>query len=234
MKLLTCLALLLCAVTIRAEDIEPAIYTTALIAPVDEAPCLDCRGVGKKTSTVRTIRTHTNLAKNFLVTCRTCEGRGHLRRALRFNERLERQQARLQDFLSQHLAACHVPIAGCYVAREVAETLKPLAYARMALSHPAPCKACYGLGLEACRKCKGEGSVIERERDPETGKRVERTLPCPTCFGRSSQPCRRCDGEGLRPLCKRCDGTGVQMSKAKRDTPEQPERCRTCKGEGRR
>ena len=169
----------------------------------------------------------------FIVTCRTCKGAGHHVRRLSPAERIERQRTQRQQFDREQLAAGHVPLAGAYTERSATDELSPEAFAHLAQRCPKPCKTCLGLGIEPCRKCKGTGQITERERD-EDGEIVETEVNCPTCHGTATQPCRRCDGSRLAPLCKKCGGTGVVMGKAKNDLPAQLERCRSCKGEGRK
>ncbi len=231
-----CLALgmaLVLAMALNAEDSAPLFLPPADVQPVADAPCLICHGAGKTTAEDRGVRSSTTGKTVFIVTCRTCKGAGHHVRRLSPAERIERQRAQRQQFDREQLAAGHVPLAGAYTERSATDELSPEAFAHLAQRCPKPCKTCLGLGIEPCRKCKGTGQITERERD-EDGEIVETEVNCPTCHGTATQPCRRCDGSRLAPLCKKCGGTGVVMGKAKNDLPAQLERCRSCKGEGRK
>ncbi len=227
------LAFSLLAFALRAEEVAQLCLPPADAQPVADAPCLVCHGAGKTTAEDRGVQSSTTGKTPFVVTCRVCRGTGHHVRRLAPAERLERQRAQRQRFDREQLAAGHVPLAGAYAERGAADALAPEAFARLAQRCPKPCKACLGLGIEPCRKCKGLGKVTERERGDDS-EAVETEANCPTCHGTATQPCRRCDGARLAPLCKKCGGTGATMGKAKKDLPARLERCRSCKGEGRK
>ena len=111
------------------------------------------------------------------------------------------------------------------------------AYAPLAARFPKRCKACLGLGVDACGRCDGTGVTERRERtEDEDGETVYETIKeaCEKCGGTGALPCRRCDGSGLAKICSRCDGMGTVEAKAKRDVPAHTALCRACKGDGRR
>ncbi len=210
------------------------------------APCMTCGGTGKRWTDNPGIKTNTSYryadedkrlsgAKTLRaqVTCNDCKGKGRLVRPLTPQEQLRMQRAQRQTFDTQCLSQGLIPVGNGYMSREVADALSPEAYATLAHAHPKPCSTCLGLKTEPCRKCKGERFIKSRDHYND-GHEAIIEEPCPQCSARGTLPCRKCEGEGLLKLCKRCQGTGIQISRATKKTAAAPERCRSCKGEGRR
>ncbi len=237
------LALLL-PLALRAESAFVA--PPALVTSPTLAPCKTCGGEGKRWTDNPGIKTNTSYryadenkrlssasSLRAQVTCNDCKGKGKLHRELSAEERLRLQRTRRQQFDQACLQKGLVPVGGGYMPREAADALDPTAYAAQALAHPKPCTTCLGLTTEPCRKCKGEGVITSRDTYSNNRHDVV-TETCASCYGRGTQPCRRCDGEGFAKLCKKCQGTGTQMSRATKKKPATLERCRSCKGEGRR
>lgn len=233
MSRLAALLPLLAAFALHAQGLPELILPPPNVPARADLPCLACGGSGKAPVEDRGVQTSTTGRTRFLAKCHACKGEGHLVRDLLPDERLQRQRAQRQRFDREQLAAGHEPIAGGYVARGMAEGLPPDDFARLAKTCPRPCKTCFGLGIDPCRRCKGSGKTTERVRD-DKGETLETEKPCATCRGTGSQPCRRCQGEGLLPLCKKCDGMGIAPGKSRNNEPVPVERCRSCKGEGRR
>ncbi|MEG1788186.1 MAG: hypothetical protein RR268_03070 [Kiritimatiellia bacterium] len=224
----------------------PELYPPPPLCPLTaEAICLECKGSGKRAVADKGLRSATTGKVTFLVTCQFCHGAGHYVRNLLPNERLERQRQARQTYDRVQLAAGRIPLAAAYMDREAATALAPEAYARLAMRYPRTCIACWGLGSEPCRKCKGTGKIVERKRAVVSSRNEssrnnvdeepqEEVVVCPSCHGSAVQKCRKCAGDGLAPCCKKCKGTGVMMKKAKRDLPAHLERCSSCEGEGRK
>ncbi len=238
------LCLLLLPLTLLAENsfVEPP----APIRSPALAPCETCGGTGKRWTDNPGIRTNSSYryadeekrlssaqSLRAQVTCNDCKGKGKLVRDLSAEERLQMQRAQRQKFDHACLQEGLIPVGAGYMTREAADALPPTDYATLAQTHPKTCSSCFGLKIESCRKCKGKGHI--RERDTRSNRRDEMIeVPCPTCHSRGTQTCRKCDGEGYAKLCKKCQGTGTQMTRATKKKPATLERCRSCKGEGRR
>ncbi len=219
----------------------PALPTSPALAP-----CKTCGGEGKMWIDNPGIKTNRSYryadedkrlsgaaSLRAQVTCKECKGRKKLVRELSMDELRQMQQTARQGFDKECLQKGLIPVAGGYMTRAEADALAPEAYAALAHSHPKACTACLGLKREMCRKCKGEGVLLHREKDAKGREEIiEET--CKTCTRRGSVPCRKCEGEGLLKLCKKCQGTGTQMTRATKKKPATLERCRSCKGEGRR
>jgi len=228
------LALIAAPLALAAEP--ELVAPPPMVGPSADAPCLVCRGSGKEQTEDRGIRSETASKKTvFTLTCRTCSGRGRFTRPLRPDERIERQRTTWQTFTREQLALGRIPVGAAYAERGSTDALAPEDYARLAQRYPKRCAACFGLGFEPCRKCKGSGEILERPRDASAkAKPEEIAVGCPECSSTGKVPCKKCAGEGLAPLCKRCNGTGVADVKAKKNLPAHTERCKTCRGEGRR
>lgn len=233
MKPLAALLPLMAALALHAMERPELFLPPPNVPPRADVPCLACNGSGKAPAKDRGVQTATTGRTRFVAQCRACKGEGHLVRDLLPEERLQRQRTQRQRFDREQLAAGHEPVAGGYVARGMAEGLLPDEFAQLAKTCPRPCKTCVGLGIAPCRKCKGTGKITERTRDDD-GEVAETEVTCPTCRGAASQPCRRCQGEGLLPICKKCGGMGTALGKSRDNEPVPVERCRSCKGEGRR
>lgn len=76
---------------------------------------------------------------------------------------------------------------------------------QLRLNHPAPCRACHGMGTEngaapkACETCKGTGRVTHSSRQEKEHLLIQQISTCPACQGRGSlieHPCKLCHGSG--------------------------------------
>lgn len=119
----------------------------------------------------------------------------------------------------------------------------------------ACCKKCDGTGKkDAAKEQKKREREAERERRKTKGRVAHAStgshphagddafasaqqgdsLFCEICLGKGRTPCPTCDGTGLLEICKKCNGTGVERKPARKKKPASVERCRRCKGNGRR
>lgn len=164
-------------------------------------------------------------------TCPRCHGKGKSWRATTAKEKIEAWRSTRRDFERALLTAGFVPIGAAYADRAELAALSPEAYARLAHDYPAYCKSCLGLKFTPCRRCKGTGHG-KPAKDPALAFALP--PPCDVCKGTGEEFCRTCQGSGLRPFCSRCSGTGVVDGRPKKGEEPFTERCRSCKGEGRR
>lgn len=217
--------------------------------PVVEAradlPCLECGGTGRVERAVSGIKT-ANLNSNIsslLGPCTVCFGAKHLVRALTYDERLTKQRAQRRAFDNEQLANGLVPIASAYIDRETLSKLSPEEHARFCHLYPRACQVCQGLGVIACKDCRGKGYTLVREKVIELEAHYKREQKatyhevkraCKTCVGTGMLPCKKCAGDGLAALCSRCNGTGLQEKRGKKDAPAELIRCASCNGEGRK
>lgn len=233
MRRLATLLSLMAVLMLHAQERLAFFFPPPNVPARADSPCSVCGGSGKAPAEDRGVRTATTGRTRFMAKCPACKGEGHLVRELLPEERLQRQRTQRQRFDREQLASGHEPVAGGYVAHGIAEGLPPDDFARLAKTCPRPCKTCLGLGIAPCRRCKGTGKITERVRN-DKGETIESEILCPACRGSASQPCRRCQGEGLLPLCKKCNGMGTTLGKRRDNGPAPVERCRACRGEGRR
>lgn len=119
----------------------------------------------------------------------------------------------------------------------------------------ACCKKCDGTGKkDAEKERKRREREAEREKRRSKGRVIHtatashphagedtfaaaqrgETLACETCLGKGRTPCTACDATGLLEICNKCKGIGVERKPARNKRPATVERCRSCKGNGRR
>ncbi len=243
--------LLLClsfSFLVTAEAFPEGFPPPPLATLKEDAPCLGCGGMGLRQIKDKGIQSNTAIpyanrsesAKlapskplDAKVLCNTCDGKGHFVREVTVAERLAIQLKRRQIFDRECLQQQCVPIGAAYMKRDIAEALSPEAYAEYALRFPKRCEECLGLKLEACSKCDSTGKVTQTRRE-KNGQRTETLDVCPRCYGSGGLTCKRCKGEGLAKHCKRCSGTGITKKRARKNSTEALERCRSCDGNGRR
>lgn len=225
-----------------ADAPEPsAALPTGFYPPPANAPaqgeglCPDCEGRGKRevASAIDSGENGTSLMRP----CPRCGGRGRCVRPLTPDERQNLQRRSLNAYEREQRAARRVPVGAGFMDLAAERALDPAARASLAARFPKRCRTCLGLGKDSCRKCKGLGKITRRERveEKDGSSRYEEVREvCASCGGTGAQPCHRCDGSGLAKVCSRCNGLGTVEVEAKRDTPAHTERCRSCKGDGRR
>ena len=235
-------ALALCGAPLRAEEAPAGPPPEGFFPPPAPAPThgqgtrpgRQARGTAESAN--RAIDTGPD-GTTFVVPCPRCRGAKRCLRPLSAAERVSLQRQARNAYEREQRARRRVPVGAGFMDRAAAEALEPVARAALAARYPKPCRTCQGLGIENCRKCKGQGKIekIERVEDEEGETQIKPyTLPCAECGGSGSQPCRRCEGSGLAKICSRCDGAGVTDVPAARDRPAYTTLCRSCKGDGRR
>ncbi len=195
------------------------------------------------------------------VKCPQCLGKGECVTKLSPQERLDAHAQTIARFESEQAKLGRVPVGGCFAEREAYEALPLMKQIELARNHPKACETCAGLAYQVCRKCKGEGKIIKRRPRKETNASAhalgstqesrireyrrkeilrenlepeEEVLPCKECTSEGTIPCRRCKGVGLKPVCRRCEGAGYTERRRVREGMESNERCRSCKGTGRK
>ena len=226
-----------------AEPTVPSLVSHAIVYPLSmQDTCLRCGGEGKVEQEVvggeatrprGTAKTEMwkSPRKPLLMVCPRCHGKGKSARVTTAGEKIEAWRSTRQDFECEQLAAGLVPIGAAYADRAELAALSPEDYALLAHTYPAYCKSCLGLKFTPCRRCKGTGHG-KPAKDPALAFALP--PPCDVCKGTGEELCRTCQGSGLRPLCSRCSGTGVVDGRPKKGEAPFTERCRSCKGEGRR
>lgn len=223
--------------TVRSLAVHPIIYPLSI-----QDTCLRCGGEGKVEQEVvggESTRPRgmpkTEMWKGprkpLLMVCPRCHGKGKSARATIAGEKIEAWRSTRQAFEREQLAAGLVPIGAAYADRAELAALSPEDYAHLAHTHPAYCKSCLGLKFTPCRRCKGTGQG-KPAKEPASATALP--PPCDVCKGTGEEFCRTCQGSGLRPFCSRCSGTGVVDGRPKKGEEPFTERCRSCKGEGRR
>ncbi len=235
MRLRVLLFLCLLSGAVLAEETPSVVPPPANVPLMGEVVCPQCHGSGRVAAEDTGLRmggaTSTSNIKRF---CPLCRARGRVNRKLPISERLERQKQQRATFDRAQLAAGLMPIGGGYAPRDFLAQLSPEAYADLARKTPRACKACAGLAQESCRSCRGTGEKTVSSKQAD-GKRAQQKEICAKCSGAGALTCRACNGSGVLPLCKKCQGTGVATAKAGKGQPAGTlERCRACKGEGRR
>lgn len=236
MRLLA-LALLLPALALAQADVPEGFFPPPADALKSaEGTCPLCDGAGKVDAKYQGLKTADKRFR-FRPECPRCGGRGRCVRERPVGERLAEQRTILNAYEREQRTAHRTPVGAGFMETDKAEALAPTDRAALAARFPKRCKACLGLGVDACGRCDGTGVTERRERtEDEDGETVYETIkePCEKCDGTGALPCRRCDGSGLAKICSRCDGMGTVEAKAKRDVPAHTALCRACKGDGRR
>ncbi len=216
-----------------SNELPGLIFPPKPVPLFGETPCPTCHGSGRETVEDTGVQAQNIVRAKLVRTCRSCRARGRTVQRLTFAERLERQKTQRLRFDTEQLAAGNVPLAGGYIKPGTADLLSPEAFAKLAHQCPKPCKACWGLGMEMCRSCRGTGSTLERMRNKD-GEQLIKKVPCQACSGTGTQSCRKCSGTGALPFCRKCSGTGITHARSRDGSPGASERCKNCRGEGRR
>lgn len=226
-----------------AETTVPSLISQPIVFPLSiQDVCLRCGGEGKVEQEVVSgegtrprgmpkTEMWKGPRKPLLMVCPRCHGKGKSARATIAGEKIEAWRSTRQAFEREQLAAGLVPIGAAYADRAELAALSPEDYAHLAHTYPAYCKSCLGLKFTPCRRCKGTGQG-KPAKEPASATALPPS--CEACKGTGEEFCRTCQGSGLRPLCSRCSGTGVVDGRPKKGEEPFTERCRSCKGEGRR
>ena len=172
-------------------------------------------------------------ARKSTVKCPVCKGKGKLESYVKPDDLATQIAGDREQFASAHQGKGDIAVGQAFIAlaawdehKKDRKLLKLVedAYGR-------PCTKCKWTGLEACRKCRGEGVLectesnckdgwsVTKAADDKQAASTRRGLekksdvivrPCKACGGAKVVLCPECGGRGAKP-CRSCGGVGLKQ-----------------------
>ncbi len=158
--------------------------------------------------------------KKTRIKCAICKGRGRLEGYMSPAD-LKMQVARdREEFAARHQAKGELPVGEAFVPNADYESLDKKKLKLIAAAYGKPCKTCLWTGVEACKKCRGNGYLKCPEEDCKGGFLVTKI---------TIEKSRTRSGNSMRGSGRSRGSSGSRRTSSK-ETKVTVQVCPTCSG----
>ena len=157
--------------------------------------------------------------------CQLCGGKGKLKAFMNLKDLLHQVASDYTAFSAEHQGRGEIAIGKAFVTRAMYDKIDKAQRKLVEEAFGHPCKKCNWTGIEACKKCKGKGTIECTQKNDckggwlvvydEGSRRATRkdakvsVSPCPVCGGANALICPECGGRRAHP-CSKCGGLGIK------------------------